>query len=89
METKNFGILESKAGIEGGSAAATRPSTPLSLSARLCGPEPGDSLFMRGKGGAAGGESTRTQLHKGTVTQLSGAEGHAYACSLTACSPPE
>ena len=47
METKNPGISESKARIEGGSAAATRPSTPLSLSARLYGPEPGDSLFMR------------------------------------------
>ena len=38
METKIRGISESKARIKGGSAAATRPSTPLSLSARLCGP---------------------------------------------------
>ena len=38
METKNPGISESKAQIEGGSAAAARPSTPLSLSARLYGP---------------------------------------------------
>ena len=30
----------------------------------------------------------RTPLHKGTVTQISGAEDHAYAWSLTACSPP-
>ena len=35
---KNKRISESKARIEGGSAAATRPSTPLSLSAKLCGP---------------------------------------------------
>ena len=39
METTNLGISESKARIEGGSAAATRPLThPLSLSARLYGP---------------------------------------------------
>ena len=39
METKNRGISESKARIEGGSAAATRPLThPLSLSAGLYGP---------------------------------------------------
>ena len=37
METKNPGIKESKARIEGGTAAAMRPSTPLSLSAGLYG----------------------------------------------------
>ena len=37
METKNPGIKESKARIEGGSAAAMRPSTSLSLSAGLYG----------------------------------------------------
>ena len=37
METKNPGIKESKARIEGGPAAAVRPSTHLSLSAGLYG----------------------------------------------------
>ena len=38
METKNLAISESKARIEGVSAAATWPLTPLSRSAGLCGP---------------------------------------------------
>ncbi len=38
MEIKIKGFQNPKPRIEGGSAAATRPLTPLSLSARLCGP---------------------------------------------------
>ena len=38
METKIKGFQNPKPRIEGGSAAATRPLTPLSLGARLCGP---------------------------------------------------
>ena len=37
METKNLAISESKARIEGVSAAATRPVTPLFLSVGLYG----------------------------------------------------
>ena len=40
METKNWGISESKARIEGGSAAATRLLNPLSLSAGSLRPGP-------------------------------------------------
>ena len=40
METKNPGISESKARIEGGSAAATRPSTPLSPEREIVRPGP-------------------------------------------------
>ena len=60
METKIKGFQNPKPRIEGGSAAATRPLTPLSLSARLCGPVLGDSLFMRERGELqrGGGEST-------------------------------
>ena len=38
METKIWGFQNRKGRIKGGSAAAMRPSTPLSLSAGLYGP---------------------------------------------------
>ena len=38
VEIKIKGFQNPKPRTEGGSAAATRPLTPLSLSARLCGP---------------------------------------------------
>ena len=67
METK---LKNPKPRIEVGSAAATRPSTPLFPErGTVLRVEPGDSLFMRERGELQRGVSPQTQLHKRAIVQ--------------------